>query len=171
MESPLVVEALKTMGVAGAIIFVLMGVIAVLSTIIVFMYQRANKIYGYRLKERDTLTTALSNSVTATKDHTRAMEDRSNALRELATAIKEQSGAFETLHDRVKMQYEFLNDELKRHSLVITAISEAHRVLSGMASDGTAKIDAVRVIAENIYNILNRNRAMGRGERRKKPQP
>lgn len=128
MDAPIVTEALRGMGLEGAIISVLMGVIAVLATCILFMYKRANTIYGYRLKERDTLTTALTNATNATKEHTRAMENRSSAISALADATKDQAACFEQLRERVGMQYEFFAKQLDRQAIVLEALAEANRV-------------------------------------------
>jgi hypothetical protein len=137
-----------------------MGVIGILSVVIVVMYQRANKIYGYRLTERDTLVTVVSNATNATKDHTKSMEDRSNALRELAHAIKEQSAEFEALQERVKLQYEFLSEELKRHAQVIAAIAEADRALSAIAIDARNASTDTRLIGVETKTIVTDTNAL-----------
>ena len=160
LDSPIVTDVLKAMGVPGAIIFVLMMVIGLLATIIAVMYRRANKIYGYRLAERDTLVTVVTNATNATKDHTKAMEDRSNVLRELGDVVKDQSAGFEALQDRVKLQYEFLSEELKRHAQVIAAIAEADRVLSGIATDARNASTDAKTVSTDMRTIVSETNSL-----------
>lgn len=156
MGDPIVTESLKSLGIAGAIISVLMATCGGLITAILVMYRHGNKVYSYRLKERDILNKALTSAAEATRDHTRTMADRNDALRELATAIKDQSAAFERLHDRVHLQYEFMSEELKRHAIVIQAIAEADRTLAGLITDSrNAAIGARNISDETKTSLLN----------------
>lgn len=126
------------MGTEGAIISVLMGTVPILCGVIVIMYNRANKIYGYRLRERDVLNTALSAATAATREHTQAMESRSAAMTALADAIRDQSATFEQLRDRVQMQHEFVSRELDRqaesHRELLSASMRDHHNLESIAA-------------------------------------
>lgn len=146
------------MGTEGAIITTLMGVVTVLSTVIVVMYNRANKIYGYRLKERDVLNTALSSATTATKEHTRSMENRSAAIAALADAIKDQSASFEHVRDRVQMQFDFQSKEFGRHAQVIEAMAEANRVMAAMLAENKRHIELIHSATEELRTKISKPR-------------
>lgn len=156
MDAPIVTETLRGMGTEGAIITTLMGVITVLSGVIFAMYSRANKIYGYRLKERDILTTALNSSTSAAKEHTRSMENRSAAITALADAVKDQSASFEHLRDRVMMQYEFLSKEFDRHTQVIEAMAEANRAISAMIAENKRQISVIYTVTDELRVKINK---------------
>lgn len=158
MDAPIVTETLRGMGTEGAIITTLMGVVSILSGVIYTMYSRANKIYGYRLKERDVLTTALNSSTSAAKEHTRSMENRSAAIAALASAVKDQSASFEHLRDRVMMQYEFLSKEFDRHTQVIEAMAEANRAIAAMIAENKRQIDMISSATEELRVRITKQR-------------
>jgi len=160
MDSQVVTGVLQTMGVAGAIISVLMGVVAVLSTVIVFQYKHAMKVYGFRLSERDVLNAALTSSTSAIKENAELVEQRNKALVELSVAMRELSGSLEQLRDRVSLQYEFLTREMDRQAQVVSAVAEANRVLSSMTADNRSAIVEFRAslaeIKVGVLDIANR---------------
>lgn len=155
MEPPVVVDALREMGTEGAIITTLMTVIGGLCTVIVSMYVRANKIYGYRLKERDALNTALNSSTEAIREYTRSMENRSAAISSLADAVKTQASTFDSLKDRIAMQYEFLTREFGRHSQVIESMADANRTMAAMIVENKRHIDLIMTTAEEVRGKLS----------------
>lgn len=159
MDAPIVTETLRGMGTEGAIITTLMGVVMILCGVIVSMYARANKIYGYRLKERDALNTALMSSTAATKEHTRSMENRSASLSALANAVKDQSATFEHLRDRIHMQYDFISREFDRHTQVIEAMSEASRVMNQKIAENKRHLEEIYSATEELRTkIINKQR-------------
>lgn len=149
MDPPIVKEVLKEMGTEGAIISVLMGAISILCGVIAIMYNRANKIYGYRLKERDILNEALTSATTATRQHTNAMESRSIALATLADAIKDQSASFEQLRDRVQMQFDFISREFDR-------VAEINKSLSAAAVDDRHRLEMIVMGLSEIREKITR---------------
>lgn len=128
-------EALKGMGPAGAAISVLLTFIAALAAAVGIQWRHSNKVYGYRLAERDTLNKALTDSTAAIKSMTRATDERNKVTEELASAINAQANAGTRLADRQQMQHEVLKDEVQRQGMVISAVSEATRVNSGILTD------------------------------------
>lgn len=157
-----VTQILRGMGTEGAIITTLMGVITVLCAVIASMYVRANKIYGYRLKERDVLNTALASSTEATKEHTRSMESRSAAIAALADAVKDQSASFEHLRDRVMMQYEFMSREFDRHTQVVEAMAEANRSMAVTLAENKRIIETVFNVTEELRSKITRQSRISR---------
>jgi hypothetical protein len=128
-------EALKGMGPAGAAISVLLTFIAGLATAVVVQWRHANKVYGYRLAERDTLNKALTDGTAALKSMTRATDERNKVTEELAAAINAHASAGAHLRDMQQMQHVILKDEIQRQGMVISAGAEATRVNSGILTD------------------------------------
>jgi hypothetical protein len=129
-DSVFVGQTLHNLGLPGAIIIVLMFVVGVLGGVIALMYRHANKVYGYRLAERDTLNTALRDSKEALASMRTAMEERNRITDELADVIEKQSVAFESVHERIKTHYEFIKDDHNRLQMVVSSMSEALRNIS-----------------------------------------
>lgn len=134
-EGALVNEALQGMGIQGAIISVLMGTITILAGVIVVQYKHNNKVYGYRLTERDTLNKALTDSTNAQLALMKAVEEYGDITSGLSTVVERQSVAFNSLSERVKTQYDVIKDENSRILIVIDAISASLRVIAGQVTD------------------------------------
>lgn len=120
-------EQLKGLGLPGAIIITLMSVVTLMGGVIALMYRQANKVYGYRLAERDTLNAALTASTNALKDAAEEQKEQREVIEELATLIAKQSNGFEQLRERVSMQYEGLKEDNTRNNMVVSAIADALR--------------------------------------------
>jgi hypothetical protein len=129
-DAVFVSKTLLGMGVDGAIITVLMAVITCLAGVIVIQWKLANKIYGYRLAERDTLNKALTDSTSSLRDMFKAAEERNEIIDNLSDVIEKQAVAFESVAERIKMQYEVMRDDQKACSAVVTALSESVRTVA-----------------------------------------
>lgn len=156
-------ETLKGMGVPGAIIIVLMGVITLLAGVIVVQWRQANKVYGFRLAERDVLNSALNDSKTALGAMLDATKERNEITDDLAEVITRQAAAFDQVSDRIRMHYEGLRDDNARLHMVVNAIAESMRVLTGIATDGgraasalTPQIADVIKKIDELKTIMNR---------------
>lgn len=163
MDGAEAVEVGKTligMGVEGAIISVLMGVITILASVIVVQYKQAQKVYGYRLKERDDLNKALTDSASALRDMVRAVEDRNDITEDLAEVIQKQALAFEGVTERVRIQYEGMREDHTRSSMVITAMSESIRVMAADVND--VKRNFLSEVKATIHTAINANGGVGR---------
>jgi hypothetical protein len=130
-----VVDILKGMGLAGAIIFVLMGVIVVLGGVIRVMYLHANKVYGYRLAERDTLKDALANASHVLEAVLEATKDRNELTKELAKLIAEQSAAFELLKVTVMSEYASIREYNSVMTQAVATQAESLRQLTSLVTD------------------------------------
>jgi hypothetical protein len=130
-----IIKLLESMGAAGAIIFVLMTVISGLAEVIRRMYSRSNKVYGYRLAERDTLNKALSDTARVLGDMLKATEERNDLTQEQADLILKQSMAFEMLKVTILSQYENIRDNNQAVSQSVAAMADAIRVLTSMVAD------------------------------------
>ncbi len=133
--SDLVTDALKGMGPAGAFISLQLTAITGLVAAVVLQWKQANKVYGYRLAERDLLNKALTDNTTAINAMTRTAEERNKATHELAEAIDRMASAFERLNDRLGMQHENVKEQLKDSVEAIKSMAEAVRVNTGMVTD------------------------------------
>jgi hypothetical protein len=126
---------LKDLGLAGAVIFVLMGVITIMSEVIRRLIAHANKVYGYRLTERDTLNKALTDSAKVLEDMLDATKDRNDITEEQTELIAKQSAAFELLKATILGQYDNIRSNNAVVAQSVTAMAEAIRVLTSMVTD------------------------------------
>lgn len=126
---------LREMGVAGGIISVLMGTIGVLSGVIYAQWRHANKVYGYRLAERDVLNKALTDSANAMQAMLKATEERNDITESLADVIEKQSVSFVSLTERIKNNYDGFTRDFNRFEMVITAMSDSIRQVVAISSD------------------------------------
>jgi hypothetical protein len=133
--SEFVNSTLKEMGVAGAAISVLLTAVSGLVAAVVFQWRQANKVYGFRLAERDTLNKALTDNTAAINAMVRATEERNRVTQELAAAIAKQATAFERVNDRLEFYHEDNREKLTDIRKVIEVMSEAVRVNTGMVTD------------------------------------
>jgi hypothetical protein len=140
-----IVKILESMGIAGAIIFILLTTVVALVLYIKSMQARADKIYGYRLAERDNLNKALTDSSKVLEDVLRATEDRNELTAEQAELLVKQSQAFELLKVTILSQYDNIRDHHQTNAQVVSAMSEAVRVLSSMVVEN-------RTIAQGHVN-------------------
>jgi len=91
------IKLLESMGIAGGIIFVLMSTVAGLVAYVKTLQAKADKVYGYRLAERDTLSKVLSDTTNVIAGIIKANEQRNDLTEEQAVLIREQAHAFELL--------------------------------------------------------------------------
>lgn len=123
------------MGVEGKIISTLMSVIGVLAAVIAYQHRQASKIYGYRLRERDILNKALSDSTIAQNAMIKANEEHSDVIEGFGDLVTKQSTAFDLLSERIRNQHEMLRDTTSRLELVLNAMSESTRQIVGIVTD------------------------------------
>jgi uncharacterized phage infection (PIP) family protein YhgE len=129
--SELVTDTLRSWGAAGAAISVLLTAVTALVTANIFQYKQGNKVYGYRLAERDALNKALTDSSTATNASTKIAEERNEIISELADVIAKQTIGLEHL----KSQLEEQKALAKEQTNVIGSLAEAVRTMTGIATD------------------------------------
>lgn len=151
-------EQLKGMGVAGAIIIVLMGVITIMGGVIAIQWKHSNKVYGYRLAERDTLNAALNDSKNALSAMLSATKERNEITDELAEVIAKQAASFEQLSDRIRLHYERLVDDNSRLNMVVSAISESVRNMVALSTDTRNLITNVDKALGEVKAVINRPR-------------
>lgn len=120
-------ELLKEMGLAGTIISVLMTVVGILSGVIAKQYQDAQKVYKYRLAERDTLNKALSDNTAILAELSKVMQQRNDTTADLSENISRQAIMFEALRDAGKSNFAVYKDDQHRIEDVVGAIAEAMR--------------------------------------------
>jgi len=155
---------IKSYGAAGAIISVLISVICFLVGVIGIMYRQANKVYKYRLAERDTLKDALNDSKNVLKDISETAKERNEIQEELSDLIAKQSIAFASLEQTVNHHYAMLKDSHERLYMVVNAISEAIRTLSGHVQDLRSAVNGLTVNLGNAMGVfLNDIRSLVNG--------
>lgn len=161
-DSIFVGGVLRELGIHGAIIMVLMSVIALMGTAIALMWRHSNKVYGYRLAERDVLNAALNDSKNALTAMLSATKERNEITDELQEVIGKQAAAFDALAERIRMHYERLVDDNARLNMVVSAISEAVRTLVGVSADTRNKADLLARSLDEVKAVINRPRSRTR---------
>jgi methyl-accepting chemotaxis protein len=129
--SELVTDTLRNMGPAGAAISILLAAISALVAGNVFQYKQGNKVYGYRLAERDTLNKALTDSSAAINASTKIADERNEIISELADVIAKQTIGLEHL----KSQFEDMKVLVNKQNDVIGSLAEASRTMTGIVTD------------------------------------
>jgi ABC-type multidrug transport system fused ATPase/permease subunit len=137
------------MGVAGAVIFILMVVIVFLVGKIVSMQKQADKIYGFRLQERDRYNETVTGATTVLRDMLKSQEERNELIEEQAKLIERQSQGFEILKITVLAQYDTIRDHNGVMAATIGSMAEAIRTLTMMVAEN-------RQIAAGHVNDVNR---------------
>lgn len=146
----IVTDTLSGMGLAGAVITVLMAVVTSLAGAIIVMFRINNKLHAERKAENALVIKVIenvNNSLTKLADST---DDRNVVTEALADAIKVQAATFELVNQRIEFYHNGNIEKLGGIDKVVAAMSEAVRV-----SNGTVSLirDGVGTIASNISDM------------------
>lgn len=118
-----------------------------LSSAVGLQWKHSNKVYGYRLAERDTLKDALNNTANATRDATKAQEDQNEVVKELADAMRALATAYDRVNERLAMQF----DHHREHGRdILQRLDDNTKALASMA-------DAVRTNTAMLTEVRNHN--------------
>ena len=133
-----IVKILESLGLPGAIIFVLLFTSAGLIAYIKSLHTKADKIYGYRLAERDTLNKTLTDVAKVLEDVLEQVEERNVLTEQQADLITKQAQAFELLKVTILSQYDNIHDHNRSSAMAVAAMAEAIRTLSSMVVENRA---------------------------------
>lgn len=142
-------KLLEGMGIAGGIIFVLLLTVGALAAVVRSMQAKADKIYGYRLAERDALNKALTDAASVLREMLKVQEDRNELIEEQAKLIEKQAQAFEILKLTILAQYDNIRDHNAATAATIAAMAEAVRTHTMMLTEN-------RQIAAGHVNDVSR---------------
>jgi hypothetical protein len=145
-----VIEILKGLGGAGAVIFVLMLTVTGLVAYVKSLHAKADKVYGYRLAERDTYNKTLTDTAKVLEGIIRVSEERNQINEEQADLILKQSHALDLLKTSVVSQYDNIRDHNSASSQTVGALAEAVRSLTMMVAEN-------RNIAQAHVNAVNKS--------------
>jgi hypothetical protein len=153
-------KTLENMGIAGAIITVLLMTVLALVAYIKSMQAKADKIYGYRLAERDTANKALTDTAQVIGQMLKVQEDRNELIDEQAKLIEKQAQAFEILKLTILAQYDNIRDHNAATASAVAAMAEALRTLTMMVTENRQiaaghVMDVNRTIGEMSQNLRN----------------
>ncbi len=123
-----ILTIIKESGAAGAIIFVLCG-------IIVLQYRTNEKMNTKRFDEREALMKLTRDTAEAIKENSKATEERNEVTQELADALAKLSATSERFSDKIEMQTEMIKDKLNGQAMAIDAMAGAIRALDGVATE------------------------------------
>lgn len=128
-------KGLETLGAAGTFISLMATAIVALASAVGIQWRQANKVYGYRLTERDTLKDALNGNTKAMADQTEAAKERNRVIEDLAEAVEKLAVAFDRMNDRLVYQYEQTRDQRRDEVQVISEMAQAVRTQTAMLTD------------------------------------
>jgi hypothetical protein len=147
-----VVKILESGGLWGAIVFVLLLTVMGLVAYVRSMQSKADKVYGYRLAERDTMQKVVGDTAKVLDDLLKAQEDRNDLTEEQAGLIKSLSQAFEILKITIAGQYENIRDHNHVASQAVTSMADAIRTLTAMVVENrtiaTAHVQDVKALMQ-----------------------
>lgn len=147
-----IIEILKTNGLAGVFIFVLIG-----ANTAQWMTGKAKDralkvLHEQRAVERETLVTLLERANAAQATTAEVTAKRNEVMNALSVQITAQANSNDRLGERVSSQAEMFKEKLVDVKHVIDATGESYRVLNGIVSDIRnalmllgGKVDAVAV--------------------------
>lgn len=153
-EAVFVGEQLKGAGIYGAIIIVLMGVITIMAGVIAIQWRHSNKVYGYRLAERDTLNKTINESKNALHEMLASMEDRNDITKELSDVIQKQAVSFEVLLAKLSGWVDNIEKEFVRQAQVIAAQAEATRQIVAITTDMRNAVTASNTTLEEMKKLM-----------------
>lgn len=130
-----VVDILKAYGLAGAVIFALVGVVGVLWSRLGRKDDELVKLNAERAKERETLVKLIEVGNGAALLRASAAEKQNVVLGDLGGAITSQVGEIERYRDRVESQAEMLKEKFADFRHVVDSFGESNRVSSGLMAD------------------------------------
>lgn len=125
-----IVRILEGMGIAGAIIFVLLVTVLGLIAYVRSLHAKADQIYGFRLQERDNLMKTINDTAQVLNGVTAATEDRNELTAEQAELITKQAQAFEILKVTILSQYDNIHEHSRASVVAVTAMAESIRALT-----------------------------------------
>lgn len=141
-------KILESRGLEGAIIFVLLAALVAAVAYIRTLQGKADKVYGFRLAERDTLNKALTDTAKVLSDMLKVTEDRNDLTEEQARLIEKQAQAFELLKVTIIAQYDSIKDHNHASAMAVGAMADAIRQLSTMVVEN-------RMIAQGHVTAVN----------------
>lgn len=130
-----ILKLLEGAGIYGAIIFVLLTALIGAIAYIKSLHTKADKIYGYRLTERDTLNKALTDTAKVLADMLEATKDRNDLTEDQADLIAKQAMAFELLKVTVLGQYDNIRDYNTAAANAVSAMAQAIRTLTEIVQE------------------------------------
>lgn len=133
-----VIRILESLGLAGAVIFFLLMTVVGLVAYIKSLQARADKIYGYRLQERDALNKALTDNARVLEDMLHVSDERNHLTEAQSELISKQAQAFEILKITVIGQYSNIRDHNSGVAQTVGAMAEAIRVLTSIVVENRA---------------------------------
>lgn len=123
---------LESLGLPGVVIFFLLLAVLGLVAYIKNLQTKADKVYGYRLAERDTLNKALTDTAKVLEDVLEQVEERNLLTEQQAELITKQAQAFEILKVTILSQYDNIHDYNRASASAVTAMADAIRTLTAM---------------------------------------
>lgn len=157
-----VAQTLSGMGVAGAVISVLMVVVTTLAGVIVYLFKQNTKLHIERRAESAAVIKLIESNNTALTEVARSTDERNRVTQELAEAIKAQAQAFEMVNQRIEFYHDGNIEKLKDLAVAFASHADAVRVNTGMVTEtrnaGQATLSAIADVKVKL-EVLSARRA------------
>lgn len=134
--SEFVTGQIKELGVAGAIISVLLTtVIPALVTAVIVLWKQNNGMNKARIAERDVFAKLFEANTTALNKNAEATIQRNAVTEKLADAIETFAVDFRMTNERVNLYHTDNKEKLKEVVSTVGSMADAVRVNTGMVTD------------------------------------
>ncbi|WP_454629499.1 hypothetical protein [Bradyrhizobium cenepequi] len=133
--SDMVASTLSGMGIAGAVIAVLLTSISGCLAAIVYLFSQNNKLHLERRVETNAVVKLIESNNAALSKVADSTDERNKVTQELAEAIKVQAQAFEMVNQRIEFYHEGNIEKLKDLATAFGAHAEAVRANTGMVTE------------------------------------
>lgn len=137
-----IVHILQGMGGVGAVIFALATALGMSIGANVQQWRHSNRVYSYRLAERDTLKDALNNAGKVIQEVLEDAETRNDLGEELADLLAKQAAAMELMRQHIGHQFGNLQsahssqlDNGKNVASAVSAMADAIRQLHALVME------------------------------------
>lgn len=130
-----VTEILKTNGLAGAFIAVLLTTVGILWRRLISKDRKIEELHAERAREREQLVRLAESANTTGVVTANATERRNEIIAELGRALSSQANAVERYEDRVTSQSKMIDENLRDFKHVVDAFGESNRVNSGLLAE------------------------------------
>ncbi len=129
------IAILKTNGLAGVFIFVLLLSITAMAKMLLAKDKQLKVLHEQRAQERESLVKLMERGIEAQRMMAEATEKRSEMMDKFSAAIMVQANSQERLNDRVAGQAEMFKEKLGDFKHVVDSFGESNRVMSGLVAE------------------------------------
>jgi hypothetical protein len=130
-----IVDILKGYGLAGVVIFCLIGVVIAQSRTIKGRDAELKRLHEQRAVEREKLVALLAGANEAQRITAEVTSKRNEIMQDLASAVMTQANANDRFADKVANQADMFREKFGDFRQVVDSFGESNRVLTGLVAE------------------------------------